>query len=107
MLTNPPISYDMTFASASQFHVYLAWVNPQHSALCLNVKALVSTFNQEKALVGAFSVIVTTDGSFAALILSSTSIDNIFPDNKSIALPSKPSPKTAQAAQLGSAPADC
>ena len=96
----------MTFVSASQFHVYLAWVNP-HLALCLNVKVLVSTFNQEKALVGAFSVIVTTDGSFAALILSSTSIGNIFPDNKSIALPSKPSPKTAQAAQLGSAPADC
>ena len=27
----------------------------------LNVKALVGTFNQEKALVGAFSVIVKTD----------------------------------------------
>ena len=33
----------------------------------LNVKALEGTFNQEKALVGAFSVIVKTDGSFAAL----------------------------------------
>ena len=31
----------------------------------LNVKALVGAFNQEKALVGAFSVIVTTDGSAA------------------------------------------
>ena len=34
----------------------------------LNVKALVGAFNQEKALVGAFSVIVKigcgTDGSF-------------------------------------------
>ena len=34
----------------------------------LNVKALVGAFNQEKALVGAFSVIVktgcVTDGSF-------------------------------------------
>ena len=29
---------------------------------------LVGSFNQEKALVGAFSVIVKTDGSFAALI---------------------------------------
>ena len=32
------------------------------------MKALDSTFNQEKALVGAFSVIVKTDGSFAALL---------------------------------------
>ena len=36
------------------------------------MKALVGAFNQEKALVGAFSVIVKTecetDGSFAALI---------------------------------------
>ena len=31
------------------------------------MKALVEAFNQEKALVGAFSVIVKTDGSFAAL----------------------------------------
>ena len=29
---------------------------------------LEGAFNQEKALVGAFSVIVTTDGSFAALV---------------------------------------
>ena len=34
----------------------------------LNVKALVSAFNQEEALIGAFSVIVKTDGSFAALV---------------------------------------
>ena len=43
-----------------------------HSAKCLNsvlnVKALEGAFNQEKALVGAFSVIVKTDGSFAALV---------------------------------------
>ena len=32
------------------------------------MKALVGNFNQEKALVGAFSVIVKTDGSFAALV---------------------------------------
>ena len=32
------------------------------------MKVLVGTFNQEKALLGAFSVIVKTDGSFAALI---------------------------------------
>ena len=39
----------------------------------LNVKALVGAFNQEKALVGAFSVIVKTgcgtDGSFYSTIV--------------------------------------
>ena len=36
-----------------------------------NVKAQVGAFNQEKALVvGAFSVIVKIDGSFAALIIT-------------------------------------
>ena len=33
-----------------------------------NLKPIVAAFNQEKALVGAFSVIVKTDGSFEALI---------------------------------------
>ena len=33
----------------------------------LNVKAIAGAFNQEKALVGAFSLIVKTDGLFAAL----------------------------------------
>ena len=41
----------------------------------LNAKALVDTFNQEKALVGAFSVIMKidceTDGSYAALMTMS------------------------------------
>ena len=32
------------------------------------MKELVGTFNQEKALVGGFSVIAKSDGSFAALI---------------------------------------
>ena len=32
--------------------------------------ALVGVFNQEKVLIGAFSVIVKTDGSFAALVES-------------------------------------
>ena len=62
----------MTFASVYQFHIYLPLVNARMS-LChsvLNVKGLVGTFNQEKALVGAFSVIVTTDWSFAALYSS-------------------------------------
>ena len=36
------------------------------------MEAVVGTFNQEKALVGAFSVIVKTDGSFAALLVTVT-----------------------------------
>ena len=54
MLTNPPIPY-------------LLWVNTR-LAQCLNSVSNVGTFNKEKALVGASSVIVKTDGSFAALI---------------------------------------
>ena len=34
------------------------------------MKALVGAFNQEKALVGAYSMIVKTDGSFAAVVVS-------------------------------------
>ena len=57
----------MIIVSASHFHVYLltGGVNVNvHLAEChsvLNVKALIDTFNQDKALVGAFSVIVKTD----------------------------------------------
>ena len=39
MLTKPPVPYDLCLNSV------------------LNVKAVVATFHQEKALVGAFSVI--------------------------------------------------
>ena len=46
--------------------------NLAHLAWCLNrflnVKAIVAAVNQEQALLGAFSVIVKTDGSFASLI---------------------------------------
>ena len=63
---NPAISYD----SCVGIPILLCFGTCL--ALCLNsfvlnVKALVGSFNQEKALVGAFSVIVKTDGSFAAL----------------------------------------
>ena len=40
----------------------------------LNVKVLVGAFKQEKGLVGAFSVIVKTDGSFAALLSAQLTI---------------------------------
>ena len=43
----------MTFASASHFHVYLLWSQCRFQT----VKVVVAAFNQEKALVGAFSVI--------------------------------------------------
>ena len=47
----------MIIASGTQFHVYLPW----GQCPFLNVKVVVASFNQEKALVGAFSVIVKTD----------------------------------------------
>ena len=37
------------------------------------MKALVVAFNQDKVLLCAFSVIVKTDGSFAALIMAARS----------------------------------
>ena len=46
----------MIIVSRTQFHVYLPWGQCLFSVL--NVKALVGAFNQEKALVEAFSVIV-------------------------------------------------
>ena len=49
----------MIIASASQFHLpCLGTCFAQCLNSVLNVKALVGAFNQEKALVGAFSVIV-------------------------------------------------
>ena len=51
----------MTFMSGTQFYIYLLWVNAL-LAKCLNsvlnVKVVVAAFNQEKAILGAFSVIV-------------------------------------------------
>ena len=51
----------MTFASRTQFHVERPWGQRPFSIVSfnsvLNVKAVVAAFNQEKALVGAFSVI--------------------------------------------------
>ena len=58
----------MTFAPATQFYVYLLSELSSGTYHLFNVKVLVGTFNQEKAQVGAFSVIVKTDcetdGSF-------------------------------------------
>ena len=63
MLTNLPVPYE-TFALVSQFYVYLPWGQHPFSIVSnsvINVKALVGAFNQEKALEGAFSVIVKTN----------------------------------------------
>ena len=49
--------FNRSLSSGTQFHV-------------LNVKALVGAFNQEKAQVGALSVIMKTVGLFAALVIS-------------------------------------
>ena len=56
--------YLMIIASRTQLHVERPWGKPLFSIVSyclnsvLNVKAVVAAFNQEKALVGAFSVIV-------------------------------------------------
>ena len=44
-------------------------------------------FNQEKALVGAFSVIIKTDGSFAALVLAQTESPNSLISSQCLSLP--------------------
>ena len=54
-------------APASQFHVYLLWGNA-HLAKRLKCESASRRFHQEKALGGAYSVIVKTDGLFAALV---------------------------------------
>ena len=48
----------MVIALGTQFHIYLLWGQRLCLKSVLNVKEVVATFNQEKALVGAFSVIV-------------------------------------------------
>ena len=60
MLANPSVPWPL-----SHFHItstYCGLTPVKHSIL--NVKALVGAFNQEKALVGAFSVIVKSSRTF-------------------------------------------
>ena len=70
MLTNLPVPYDFCIGVPISRLLTVGSTPVQHSVL--NVKAVIATFNQEKALVGAFSVIVKTDfetdGSFTALV---------------------------------------
>ena len=53
MLTNPPVPHD-NFVADPISRVETVGLTP---VSVLNVKAVVAAFNQEKALVGAFSVI--------------------------------------------------
>ena len=55
MLTNPPVPYDFCVGVPISRLLTVGSTPVKHSVL--NVKALVGAFNQEKALVGAFSVI--------------------------------------------------
>ena len=53
MLTNPPVLYDFCVGIPISHLLTVGSTPIQHSVL--NVKALLGTFNIEKALVGAFS----------------------------------------------------
>ena len=59
MLTNLLVPYDLCIDIPISCLLTVGSMPVKHSVL--NVKALVGAFNQEKALVGAFSVIVKTD----------------------------------------------
>ena len=56
MLTKPPVPYDFCVGVPISCLLTVGSTPVQHSVL--NVKAAVAAFNQEKALVGAFSVIL-------------------------------------------------
>ena len=61
----------MIFVKATHFHIYLLSLSAclaQCLSSVLNVKVVVGAFNQEKALVGAFSVIIyePSDGPFSS-----------------------------------------
>ena len=48
-----------------------------HSVLNVKVLVVLGAFNQEKVLVEAFSMIIKTNGSFAALVLSQVLYHNL------------------------------
>ena len=68
MLTNPPVLYDFCVGDPNSRLLTVESMPVQHSVL--NVKVLEGEFNQEKALVGAISVIV----QLRRLIVYSSSI---------------------------------
>ena len=60
MLTNLPIPYDFCISVPISCLLTVGSMS-----IFLNVKTLVDAFNHEKALVGAFSVIVKSSETFA------------------------------------------
>ena len=76
----------MTFVSRTQFHVERPWGQRPFSIVSfnsvLNVKALVGAFNQEKALVGAFLVIVKLLMIYSRRFVRSSSTDSVSSRNK-------------------------
>ena len=66
MLTKLPIPYDFCVINPISCLLIVGSTPIWHSVL--NVKVLQDAFNQKKALVGAFFVIMKTDESFAALL---------------------------------------
>ena len=70
MLTKPPVPYDFCVGVPISRLLTVGSTLIKHSVL--NVKALVGTFNQEKALVGAFSVIVKIGCGTDGALLSTT-----------------------------------
>ena len=75
MLTNPPVLYDFCDSIPISCLLTVGRGVNARLAQCLNsvfnVKAVVATFNNEKALVGAFSVITNLRMElFQALLLS-------------------------------------
>ena len=72
MLTNPPVLYDFCVGDPIS-HLLTVGSMPIYLAQCLNsvlnVKAVVAAFNQEKALVGAFSVITNLRMEFGCNFL--------------------------------------
>ena len=65
MLTKPPVLSRMNSVLGTKFHISYRGVSTR-LAKCLNsvlnVKALVAAFNQERALIGAFFMIMNLRG---------------------------------------------
>ena len=66
----------MIIESGTQLHVYYLSTPVCHSVL--NVKVVVAAFNQEKALVGAFSVITNLRMEHFEAILATVSTRAVF-----------------------------
>ena len=78
MLSNPLVLYDFCVGVPISRSLSVGSTRVKHSHNCvLNVIALVGAFNQKKALVGAFSVIVKTDCETNGALHSTNNYHNI------------------------------